>query len=290
MKALRTFGLLLIAIIVAIVSMSVYIVDEREQALVFRFGEIIRADTEPGIKFKMPFVNTVEKFDDRIQTMDADPQSYLTLEKKNLIVDSFVKWRISDVREYYVRLGGSKERARARLSKRVNDAIRDEVGRRSVKSVVSGDRVKIMDNVRKATNQEAAGLGIEVVDARLKRVDLDPAISETVYSRMRAERERVATELRAQGEEQAEKIRADADRKRTILLAEASRTAEQEKGEGDARATGVYAQAFNKDKEFFKFYKSLDAYKNTFNSKQDLFIIDPNSEFMQYLKQSAPTN
>ncbi len=288
MKIFKMFGGLILLIAIAIVSMSIYTVDEREQALVFRFGEIIRADTEPGIKFKMPFVNTVKFFDDRIQTMDADPQSYLTLEKKNLIVDSFVKWRIRDVREYYIRLGGSKARARARLSKRVNDAIRDEVGKRSVKDVVSGDRVLIMGLVREATDQEAAGLGIEVVDARLKRVDLDPSISETVYARMRAERQRVATELRAQGEEQAEKIRANADRESAILLAEANRTAEQIKGQGDAKATSTYAEAFNKDKEFFKFYKSLDAYKNTFNDKSDLFIVDPNSEFMQYLRNSSP--
>ena len=290
MKIFKMFGGLVLLMVLAVVSMSVYTVDEREKALVFRFGEIIRVDTEPGLKLKMPFVNTVKFFDDRIQTMDAEPQSYLTLEKKNLIVDSFVKWRIRDVREYYIRLGGSKARARARLSKRVNDAIRDEVGKLSVKDVVSGDRVIIMDIVREATDSEAAGLGIEIVDVRLKRVDLDPAISDTVYARMRAERERVATELRAQGEEEAEKIRANADREREILLAEASRTAEQVKGQGDASATAIYAQAFNKDKEFFKFYKSLDAYKNTFNSKQDLFIIDPNSEFMQYLKQSRPIN
>ncbi|MEE9447882.1 MAG: protease modulator HflC [Arenicellales bacterium] len=287
MKIFKLFGGLIIAIALAVVAMAVYIVDEREQALVFRFGEIIRVDTEPGIKFKMPFVNSVQFYDDRIQTMDAEPQSYLTLEKKNLIVDSFVKWRIRDVKEYYVRLGGSKLRARARLSKRVNDAIRDEIGKRSVKEVVSGDRVLIMDLVREATDQEAAGLGIEVVDVRLKRVDLDPSISETVYRRMRAERERVAKELRAQGEEQAEIIRADADRQREILLAEAGKTAEETKGEGDAKATNVYATAFNQDKEFLKFYKSLDAYKNTFNSKSDIFVVDPNSEFMQYLRNPS---
>ncbi len=272
---------------IAIISMSVYVVDEREQALVFRFGEIIQADTEPGIKFKMPFVNSVKFFDDRIQTMDADPQSYLTREKKNLIVDSFVKWRIRDVTEYYVRLGGSKTRAHSRLSKRVNDAIRDEIGKRSVKDVVSGDRVLIMDNVRKATDQEASGLGLEIVDARLKRVDLDPDINETVYNRMRAERERVAKELRAQGEEEAEKIRADADRQRQILIAEANREAEKTKGEGDALATAIYAQSYGKDQEFFKFYKSLEAYQRTFNDKSDLFIIDPNSEFMRYMDGSS---
>ena len=287
MKAFKLVGGFVLAIVIAVISMSVYTVDEREQALVFRFGEIITTDTEPGIKFKMPFVNSVKFFDDRIQTMDADPQSYLTLEKKNLIVDSFVKWRIRDVREYYVRLGGSKIRAHSRLSKRVNDAIRDEIGKRSVKDVVSGDRVLIMDIVRKAVDQEAAGLGLEVVDARLKRVDLDPDINETVYNRMRAERERVAKELRAQGEEEAEKIRADADRQRQVLIAEANRTAEQIKGEGDARATNIYAAAYGQDEEFFRFYKSLEAYKNTFSDKSDLFIVDPNSDFMQYMKGSS---
>jgi membrane protease subunit HflC len=287
MKAFKLFGGLVLAIVIAVISMSVYTVDEREQALVFRFGEIITTDTLPGIKFKMPFVNSVKFFDDRIQTMDADPQSYLTLEKKNLIVDSFVKWRIRDVREYYVRLGGSKIRAHSRLSKRVNDAIRDEIGKRSVKDVVSGDRVLIMDIVRKAVDQGAAGLGLEVVDARLKRVDLDPDINETVYNRMRAERERVAKELRAQGEEEAEKIRADADRQRQVLIAEANRTAEQIKGEGDARATNIYAAAYGQDEEFFRFYKSLEAYKNTFSDKSDLFIVDPNSDFMQYMKGSS---
>lgn len=287
MKIFKLVGGFVLAIVIAVISMSVYTVDEREQALVFRFGEIIRSDTQPGIKFKMPFVNSVKFFDDRIQTMDAEPQSYLTREKKNLIVDSFVKWRIRDVREYYVRLGGSKVRAHSRLSKRVNDAIRDEIGKRSVKDVVSGDRVLIMDIVRKAVDQEAAGLGLEVVDARLKRVDLDPDINETVYNRMRAERERVAKELRAQGEEEAEKIRANADRHRQILLAEANRTAEVLKGEGDARATNIYAAAYSQDEEFFKFYKSLEAYKKTFSDKSDLFIVDPNSDFMQYMNRSS---
>lgn len=288
MNLFKMFGGLILLIAIAIVTMSVYIVDEREQALVFRFGEIIRADIEPGVKFKMPFVNTVSFYDDRVQTMDADEQSYLTLEKKNLIIDSFVKWRLRDVREFYVRLGGSKARARSRLSQRVNDAIRDEVGKRSVQDVVSGDRIAMMNIVRDAIDQEAAGLGIEIVDVRLKRVDLDSSISDSVYDRMRAERQRTAKEKRAQGEEQAEIIRANADRERTILLAEASRGAEQVKGLGDAGATNIYAQAFTKDKEFFKFYKSLEAYKNTFNSKSDLFVVDPNSEFMQYLRQSKP--
>ncbi|MFT5259831.1 MAG: membrane protease subunit HflC [Saprospiraceae bacterium] len=288
MKGVKVILVALALILVAVFSLSFYTVDEREKAIVFRFGEIIRSDDEPGYHFKWPFVNTVQYFDARVQTMDAVPESFLTKEKKNLQIDSFVKWRIHDVREYYIRLNGSKIAARSRLSQRVNDAIRVQVGKRSVQDVVSGDRIQIMDLVRNSMDEEAQSLGIEVLDIRLKRVDLDPAISETVYNRMRAERERVAKELRAQGGEAAERIRADADRQRQILLAEARRDAEQTKGAGDAEATMIYAAAFTKDKEFFKFYKSLDAYQNTFNSKSDLFIVDPNSEFMQYLRNSKP--
>lgn len=289
MKSLKVIFGALIAIIIAVFSLAFYTVDEREKAVVFRIGEIIRSDDQPGWHLKWPFVNTVEYFDARVQTMDADPESFLTKEKKNLLIDSFVKWRVRDVREYYIRLNGSKVSARSRLSQRVNDAIRVEVGKRSVQDVVSGDRIEIMDLVRKSMDDEAQSLGIEVMDVRLKRVDLDPAISETVYNRMRAERERVAKELRAQGAEAAERIRADADRQRQILIAEARRDSEQIKGTGDAEAIKIYAKAFNQDQEFFKFYKSLDAYQNTFNSKADLFIVDPNSEFMQYLRHSQPT-
>ncbi len=288
MKGLKVILIALVIIVAAFFSLAFYTVDEREKAVVFRFGEIIRSDDKPGWHLKMPIVNSVEYFDARVQTMDADPESFLTKEKKNLLIDSFVKWRIRDVREYYIRLNGSKIAARSRLSQRVNDAIRVEVGKRSVQDVVSGDRIKIMDLVRKSMDEEAASLGIEVLDVRLKRVDLDPAISETVYNRMRAERKRVAKELRAKGEEAAEKIQADADRQRQVLLAEARRDSEETKGAGDAEATKIYAESFTRDKEFFKFYKSLDAYQNTFNSKSDLFVVDPGSEFMQYLKNSKP--
>ncbi len=286
MKGLKFVGLILLLIIMAVGSMTIYTIDERQKAIVFRFGEIVSSKNEPGIHFKTPFINTVQFYDARVQTLDADAQSYLTREKKNLLVDSFVKWRIDDVREYYIRLGGHKSAANSRLAQRVNDAIRVEVGKRSVKEVVSGDRITIMNLVREAMVQEAASLGIELLDVRLKRVDLDPAISETVYNRMRAERERVAKDLRARGAEKAERIKADADRQRQILLAEAQKEAEQTKGLGDAKATSTYASAFNKDKEFFKFYKSLDAYRNTFRDKSDVFVIDPNSEFMQYLRES----
>ena len=278
-------GVVFLAIIGALVFSSAYLVDEREKAIVFKFGEIIQSDVQPGLHWKVPFINNVRFFDARVQTMDADPESYLTFEKKNLIVDSFVKWRVKDVHQYYTRLQGSKLNARSRLSQRVNDSLRQEFGKRSVQEVISGDRKMIMETVRKVMNQEAATLGIEVIDVRLKRVDLDTTISERVYQRMAAERQRVAKELRAQGEEVAETIRADADRQRLILLADAERDAEVLRGEGDAIATAAYADAFGKDTEFYNFYRSLNAYKGSFNSKQDLMIIDPSSEFFKYFKQ-----
>ncbi len=286
MSGKSMLGVVFVAIIGALVFSSAYLVDEREKAIVFKFGEIIRSDVQPGLHWKVPFINNVRFFDARVQTMDADPESYLTQEKKNLIVDSFVKWRVKDVHQYYTRLQGSKLNARSRLSQRVNDSLRQQFGKRSVQEVISGDRKMIMETVRKEMNEEAATLGIEVIDVRLKRVDLDTTISERVYQRMAAERQRVAKELRAQGEEVAEKIRADADRQRLILLADAERDAEVLRGEGDAIATAAYADAFGRDTEFYNFYRSLNAYRGSFNSKQDLMIIDPSSEFFKYFKQS----
>jgi len=274
-----------VTILAAIGFSALFFVDERERAIVFRFGEIVNSNIQPGLNFKTPFINNVQYFDARVQTMDADPELYLTVEKKNLVVDSFVKWRIRDVHQYYTRLQGRKTNARSRLSQRVNDSLRQEFGKRTVQEVISGDRSLIMEVVRKSMNEEAANLGIEVIDVRLKRVDLDPTISERVYQRMAAERERVAKELRAQGEEAAEKIRADADRQRAILLANANRDAEQVRGEGDATATATYADAFGRDEEFYKLYRSLNAYRDSFNSKQDLMILDPSSDFFQYFKQ-----
>lgn len=274
------------AIGVALLSASVFFVDEREKAIVFKFGEIVNADLEPGLHFKIPFINNVQYFDSRVQTLDADPELYLTGEKKNLVVDSFVKWRIRDVHQYYTRLQGRKANARSRLSQRVNDSLRKEFGQRSVQEVISGDRRKIMDVVRLAMDDDAASLGIEIIDVRLKRVDLDPAISERVYQRMNAERERVAKELRAQGEEEAEKIRADADRKRQIMLANAERDGQRLRGEGDAEATEIYARAFGRDREFYNFYRSINAYKETFRASDNLLVIDPSAEFFRYFKQS----
>jgi membrane protease subunit HflC len=263
-------------------------VDQREKAIVFQFGEIVRSNDEPGIHFKAPLINNVRFFDARVQTMDSDPELYLTRAKKNLVVDSFVKWRITNAADYYTRLGGLASNARSRLAQRVNDALRSEFGNRSVQQVISGDRVEIMDLVRTAMNREVASLGIEVLDVRLKRVDLDPGISERVYQRMEAERSRVAMDLRARGAEAAEVIRADADRQRAIIIAEAQQTAQEVKGQGDAEATSIYAEAFSRDREFYQMYRSLNAYRKTFASADNLLVLEPDSEFFKYFKQSKP--
>ena len=279
---------ILAVIVVAIGSSTVYYVDEREKAIVFQFGEIVRSNDEPGIHFKAPLINNVKFFDSRVQTMDSDPELYLTREKKNLVVDSFVKWRITNAADYYTRLGGLVSNARNRLAQRVNDALRSEFGNRSVQQVISGDRVEIMDVVRQLTNEETASLGIEVLDVRLKRVDLDPDISERVYQRMEAERSRVAKDLRARGAEAAERIRADADRDRAIILAEARQAAQEVKGQGDAQATSIYADAFTRDREFYRMYRSLNAYRNTFATRDNLLAIEPDSEFFRYFNQASP--
>lgn len=285
MNSKSSIVVVILAIVGALVFSSVYYVDERERAIVFKFGEIIKSDVEPGLHWKVPFINNVRFFDARVQTLDANPQRYLTAEKKNLSVDSFVKWRIRDVHLYYTRLNGLKSNARSRLDQRVNDSLRKEFGKRSVQDVISGDRRVIMEVVQKSMNTEAATLGIEVIDVRLKRVDLEESISQQVYHRMSAERERVAKELRAQGEEAAEKIRADADREKSILLANAERDAEVIRGEGDATATGSYAASFGRDKEFYNLYRSLNAYRGSFSSKQDFMIVDPSSKFFRYFKK-----
>lgn len=289
MNAKATLILVLVAVVGTIAFNAAYFVDEREKAIVFKFGEIVQSDVEPGLHWKTPFINNVQFFDSRVQTMDADPELYLTREKKNLVVDSFVKWKIRDVHQYYTRLRGSKVNARSRLSQRVNDSLRQEFGKRTVQEVISGDRKQIMEVVQKIMNEEAATLGIEIIDVRLKRVDLDPAISEGVYQRMAAERQRVAKELRAQGEEAAEKIRADADRQQAILLANADRDAQIIRGQGDATATANYATSFGENQEFYNLYRSLNAYRDSFNSKQDLIIVDPSSEFFKYFKSSEAT-
>ena len=290
MSGKNMMWVILAVIVVTVGSSAVYYVDEREKAIVFQFGEIVRSNDKPGLHFKAPLINNVKYFDARVQTMDSDPELYLTREKKNLVVDSFVKWRITNAANYYTRLGCLASNARNRLAQRVNDALRSEFGNRSVQQVISGDRVEIMDVVRELTNEETASLGIEVLDVRLKRVDLDPDISERVYQRMEAERSRVAKDLRARGAEAAERIRADADRERAIILAEAEQKAQEIKGQGDAEATAIYADAFNRDREFYRMYRSLNAYRTTFATPDNLLVIEPDSEFFRYFNQASPAS
>jgi len=268
----------------ALIYFSVFTVNERERAILFRLGEIVRADFTPGLYLKLPLVNNVRKFDARIHSAEAEPERYLTAEKKNVIVDSFVKWRIKDVADYYRSMGGDEARANQRLYQIVKDGLRGEFGKRTIQEVISGDRANIMQVLTTAANQQAHQFGIEVVDVRLRRVDLPKEVSLSVFQRMQAERERVAKDLRARGAEAAERIRADADRQRTVILAEAYSKAEQVRGEGDAQAAAIYAKAFGSDTEFYSLYRSLNAYKNTFKDENDMLVLDPGSDFFKYFK------
>lgn len=284
-------GLVVLVALVALVVVAfsaLYTVDEREKAIVFRFGEVIRSNDEPGLHFKYPIINNVRKFDSRIQTMDMNPEEFLTDEKKNLVVDSFAKWRIGDVVKFYVTVGGDKRGAEKRLSQRVNNSLREEFGKRNVQEVVSGDRSQIMDVVQQATHEQAQEIGVEIVDVRLKRVDLVDEVSERVYRRMEAERSRVAKELRAKGAEEGEKIRSNADRQRRIIIANAQREGEIIRGEGDARATDIFAQAFGRDEEFYGLYRSLNAYEKTFGNKEDLLVLEPDSQFFKFFNNATP--
>ena len=274
-----------------LLTQSIFVVKETERAVKLRFGEIVEYDVEPGLHFKLPVVNTVRKFDARILTLDAAPQSYLTSEKKALTVDSFVKWRVSDVAKYYTTTGGDEERLRRLLIQRVVAGLRNEFGTRTVKEVVSGQRDELMDKLSNQLNLIAIDeLGVEVIDLRVKKIDLPPEVSESVFNRMRTERERLAKELRAQGNEVAEKIRATADKDKTIILADAYREAEEIKGNGDAIATATYANAYSKDPEFYDFTRSLKAYQSTFESKSDILLINPDSDFFKYLDDSKAQN
>ena len=278
-------ALSLIAVI--IISQSIYVVSEIERAVKLRFGEIVEFDVQPGLHFKWPIVNSVKYFDGRILTLDAVPQRYLTSEKKALMVDSFIKWRIKDVAKYFTTTGGDEERAKRLLSQRVDTGLRNEFGIRTVKEVVSGERDQLMNSLATSLDKIAQQeLGVEVIDLRVKKIDLPSEVSDSVYNRMRTERERLARELRAQGNEVAEKIRATADKDKTIILADAYREAEETRGNGDANATATYAEAYSKDPEFYDFTRSLKAYQSTFQSKGDILIIDPDSDFFKYLDNS----
>ncbi|SFW10703.1 protease modulator HflC [Nitrosovibrio sp. Nv17] len=269
-------------------SSSLYVVDQRQQAILFQLGEVVDVKTSPGLYFKIPVAQNVRYFDSRILTMDtAEPERFITSEKKNVLVDLFVKWRIVDVKQYYVSVRGDEILAQTRLSQTVNSSLRDEFGNRTVHDVVSGERDKIMEIMRQKADADARKIGVEVVDVRLKRVDLPQEVSESVYRRMEAERKRVANELRSTGAAESEKIRADADRQREVILAEAYRQAQEIKGSGDAKATAIYAAAFQPNPEFYAFYRSLEAYKQSFKDRTDMLVLEPSSEFFKYLKSAG---
>jgi len=281
-KLMAIAGLVLIGII--IFSASVYTVDERERAVIVRFGKVIRYDDQPGIHVKTPFLDTVRVYDSRILTLDAEPQLFSTIEKKYVVVDSYVKWRIIDVLKFYVSVGGDENRARERLSQVINSGLRGEFGKRTVKDVISGDRARIMELLSVNADKDSSEYGIEVVDVRIQRVEFPTEVRDSVYRNMAAERQRIAKELRAKGAEEAEKIRADAERQRDVLLAEAYRDSEKMRGEGDARATAVTGRAFSVNPEFYSLYRSLTAYRETFKSKDDIMIVDPSADFFKYMR------
>ena len=282
-------AVIILALVALLGSMSVFVVSERELAIKFRLGEFVRADYQPGIYFKIPLINNVRKFDKRIMTLDAESERYLTQEKKNVIVDAFIKWRISDVSTYYKTMRGDEQQAGLRLGQIIKDGLRSEFGKRTIQEAISGERTEIMNIITQQISEQAKQFGIEVVDVRIKRIELPPEVSTSVYQRMVAERARVAKELRSRGAEAAERIRADADRQRTVILAEAYRDGERIRGEGDAKAAQIYAEAFGKNENFYSLYRSLEAYRSVFNKQQDMLVLDPKSEFFQYFNDANGT-
>ncbi|MFT4629966.1 MAG: membrane protease subunit HflC [Dinoroseobacter sp.] len=280
--------LVFIAVMGAVVlfATSIYTVNEWERGLKFQFGEFSGEEIQPGLNFKLPFVNTITKYDIRIQTMDKEPERFITVNKEELLVDSFVKWRIADLQKYYKTV---KNRARAenRLEQKVNNSLKEQIAKRTISDIVAGDRIQIMQFVQSAIDGEADSIGVEVIDVRLKRVDLADEIQANVFGRMQSERQRIANEYRANGNEQAIEIRANADRQKIELVAEAEKKAQLIRGDADAFATKIYADAFGQDVDFYEFFRSLNAYKTTFNSPQDLIILDPESDFFKYFNSSV---
>ncbi|MCK5263363.1 MAG: protease modulator HflC [Gammaproteobacteria bacterium] len=271
--------------VLLLVWMSVFVVTEREKAILFKFGEIIGADYEPGLHFKLPYpFNEVKKFDDRILTIDAAPKSFPTIEQKFLIVDSYVKWRIHDVKTYFKATSGIEANAGELLYQVVNSGLRAEFGKRTIQEVIAGDRTEIMKLMVGEAGKKAETLGIEVIDVRIKKIELPSEVSNSVYDRMRTGRELVARDFRSQGSEASERIRADADRQSTVTLADAYRDSEVIRGTGDAKATEIYAKSFGKNREFYKFYRSLNAYKGNFSSSSDVILLEPDSEYFKYFK------
>ncbi len=286
MGILRMGLTIVIAIVTILVVNAFFIVDEREKALLLRFGEIVRTDFQAGLHFKVPFINNVRKFDSRVQTLDFPPETYLTKEKKKVKVDSFAKWRIFDLKKFYTSVGGSIDVANIRLAESINNGLRAEFGKRIVHEVVSGERSQITDIITASVRTLAMGkFGIDVIDVRLKRVDLPSEVNESVYRRMESERHRIAKELRSEGQEQSEKIRAESDRMRTILIAEAYRDAERVRGVGDAASANIYSTAYNTNKDFYRFYRSLTAYEKSFSNKNDVLLLDTKSRFFDFFGQ-----
>ena len=279
-------GVALAAVLAAMLlaSLSLFTVDQRERAIVFQLGEVKEVILAPGLHFKWPLIQNVRYFDARILTLDTpDAERYITSEKKNLLVDSFVKWQITDVRQYYISIGDEAQ-AQTRISQTVNATLREEFGKHTVHEVVSEDRNEIMQIVRERANLDAKKIGVEIIDVRLKRVDLPQEVSESVYKRMDAERKSVANQLRSEGSAAAERIRAEADKEREVIIANAYKDAQRVKGEGDAKAAAAYAQAFGQNAEFYAFYRSLEAYRSSFKNRSDVLVLEPNSDFFRYLK------
>ncbi|OGA41666.1 MAG: HflC protein [Betaproteobacteria bacterium RIFCSPLOWO2_12_FULL_68_19] len=286
---MRALGPVAAVLIVAalLVSSTLFTVDQRQNAIVFQLGEVKEVIQKPGLHLKWPLLQNVRLFDMRILTYDdLEPLRFLTQGNRPVLVDSFVKWRINDVRQYYVSVQGDEFRASTRIRQTISGTLREEFGTRSLHDVVSGEREAIMSQVREKVDQDLKRIGVEIIDVRLKRVDLPQDVSESVYRRMEAERKRIANELRSTGAADAEKIRADADRQREVLLAEAYRDAQRVRGEGDAKAAATYAAAFSQNPEFFAFYRSMDAYRNTFRGRNDLMLLESNSDFLRYFRDS----
>ncbi len=286
MQARMTMIAVALILAMMLIYSLIFTVHQTQYALKLQFGKIVSADYEPGLNFKLPLIQKILYFDKRIQTLDAPEEQFLTSEKKNLIVDSFVKWHIIDTVTFFTSVGGNMQRANQRLAEIIADGLRSKIAARTIQEVVSGDRVEIMTNLTEEAQKGAANLGIAVVDVRIKRIDLPQEVSQSVYRRMEAERERVAKDLRSRGEAEAVRIQADADRQKTVLLAEAERKAEEIRGEGDGQAAKIYAEAFQQDEEFYAFYRSLNAYRHTFNQKSDVLVVEPNTDFFDYFKQA----
>jgi modulator of FtsH protease HflC len=276
-----------IVAVLILLSLSLFVVDQRQTAIILQLGELVGVKTKPGLYFKAPLLQNVRYFDARNLTIESDePERFLTAEKKNVLVDSYIKWKIEDVKQFYISVPGGEPAAKTRLIQTVNSIMREEFGKRTVSDVVSGERDKLMKVLREKADVDARKIGVKIIDVRLKRVDYPLEISESVYRRMDAERKRVANELRATGNAESEKVRADADRQREVILANAYREAQKIKGDGDAKASALYAAAFGRNAEFYAFYRSMEAYKQSFKNKSDVMVVDPSSAFFKYLKSS----